>query len=252
MEKYIEKNLEEIRAANDGQRTEAWVQNHHKSNFVEWLKEQHIPLEGCPDEDTETVKRLVLGPSSQITTWQGYDVQGYRFHTKDKDKKSSAQNCGVRYEGEEEYTGQRRQYYGQVEEIWELDYGQNLRITVFHCQWVKPNAVAVDSYGLTTVDLKSIGYKDDPWVLATNVAQVAYYIYAEDPKRHVVVSGKQRIVGADGVQSPEQYNNYAELELFTDHPKKIKAVEDRFNKSRMMPWAHPDGEKRTVKAPAPK
>ena len=25
MEKYIEKNLEEIRAANDGQRTEAWV-----------------------------------------------------------------------------------------------------------------------------------------------------------------------------------------------------------------------------------
>ena len=49
------------------------------------------------------------------------------------------------------------------------------------------------------MDLKSIGYKDDPWVLATNVAQVAYYIYAEDPKRHVVVSGKQRIVGADGV-----------------------------------------------------
>jgi len=68
----------------------------------------------------------------------------------------------------------------------------------------------------------------------------------------VVVSGKQRIVGADGVQSPEQYNNYAELELFTDHPKKIKAIEDRFNKSRMMPWACPDGEKRTVKAPAPK
>ena len=95
--------------------------------------------------------------------------------------------------------GQRRQYYGQVKEIWELDYGQNLRITVFRCQWVKLNAVAVDSYGLTTVDLKSIGYKDDPWVLATNVAQVAYYIYAKDPKRHVVVSEKQRIMGADGV-----------------------------------------------------
>ena len=77
-------------------------------------------------------------------------------------------------------------------------------------------------------------------------------IYAEDPKRHVVVSRKQRIVGADGVQSLEQYNNYVELELFTDHPKKIKAVEDRFNKSRMMPWARPNGEKRTVKAPAPK
>jgi hypothetical protein len=49
------------------------------------------------------------------------------------------------------------------------------------------------------VDLKSISYKDDPWVVATDVAQVAYYLYLEDPRRHVVVSGKQRIMGADGV-----------------------------------------------------
>jgi hypothetical protein len=71
MEKYVEKHHEEIRAANDGQRTEAWVQNHHKSTFIQWLKEQHIPLEGCALEDMETVQKLVAGPSSQITTWQG-------------------------------------------------------------------------------------------------------------------------------------------------------------------------------------
>jgi hypothetical protein len=40
----------------------------------------------------------------------------------------------------------------------------------------------------------------------------------------VVVSGEQRIVGADGVQSPEEYNNYAEFSLFTDDPHKIKQV----------------------------
>jgi hypothetical protein len=55
---------------------------------------------------------------------------------------------------------------------------------------VKLQAVKVDSYGLTTVDLKSIGYRDDLWMLATNVAQVAYYMHREDTKRHVVVSGK--------------------------------------------------------------
>jgi hypothetical protein len=65
----------------------------------------------------EIVQKLVAGPSSQITTWQGYDVMGYRFHTKEKDKKSATQNCGVRYEGIDMSTGQRRQYYGQVEEI---------------------------------------------------------------------------------------------------------------------------------------
>jgi len=85
------------------------------------------------------------------------------------------------------------------------------------------------------MELQSVGYKDDQWVLATEVAQVAYYVMLEDNRRHVVVLGKQRIVGADGVQSPEEYNNYAELGLFTDHPRKIKAVKDRCNKSKIMP-----------------
>ena len=67
----------------------------------------------------------------------------------------------------------------------------------------------MDEYGLTTVDLGSVGYKDDQWVLANCVAQVAYYPKPRDSKKHVVVSGKQRIVGGNGVQSPVEYNNYA-------------------------------------------
>jgi hypothetical protein len=91
---------------------------------MEWLKEQDIPHGGS--DEAETVKKLVLGPSTQITTWQEYDMNGYRFHTKKKDKKSAAQNNGVRYEGIDESTGQRRPYYGQVKEIWELNYGSEL------------------------------------------------------------------------------------------------------------------------------
>ena len=115
MEPYVDKHLEEIRAAHDEQRTEAWVQKQHKSSFTAWLQEQDIP-HGEADE-AETVKRLMFGPSNQITTWQGYDINGYRFHTKEKDKKSAAQNNSVRYEGIDESTGQWRQYYGLVEEI---------------------------------------------------------------------------------------------------------------------------------------
>jgi hypothetical protein len=59
--------------------------------------------------------------------------------------------------------------------------------------------VFVGEYGLTTVELQSVGYKDDQWVLASEVAQVAYYVLPEDNRKYVVVSGKQRIVGADGV-----------------------------------------------------
>ena len=70
--------------------------------------------------------RLAFGPSSQITSWQGYDINGYRFHMKEKDKRSAAQNSGVRYEGIDEATRETKMYYGQIEEIWELDYGSEL------------------------------------------------------------------------------------------------------------------------------
>jgi hypothetical protein len=62
----------------------------------------------------------------------------------------------------------------------------------------------------------------------------------------VVVLGKKRIVGADGVQSPKEYNNYEEFSLFTDHPRKIKIVENRMNKTKLKPWFHPNGEKKTI------
>jgi hypothetical protein len=36
-------------------------------------------------------------------------------------------------------------------------------------------------------------------------------------KKHIVVSGKQRILGVEGVVDVEDYNQYEELDLFKDH-----------------------------------
>jgi hypothetical protein len=170
---------------------------------------------------------------------------------KEKDKKSAAHNCGVRYEGIDEATGKTKTYYGQIEEIWELDYDGDLVIPIFRCERVKPKVVTMDDYGLTSDELQSVGYKDDEWVLVNHVTQVAYYTNPEESKRHVVVLGKQRIVGADGVQSPKEYNNYDESSLFTDHPRKIKKVENLLNKTKIKPWFCPDGEKKSVTGSLP-
>ena len=62
----------------------------------------------------------------------------------------------------------------------------------------------MDDFGLTTVELQSVGYKDDQWVLTSRCAQVAYWPMLKDSKKHMVLSRKQRIVGADGVQSPKE------------------------------------------------
>ena len=253
MDKWVEKHLYEIRSMDPG-RTERIVQRQHRTQFTMRIKEQDIPR----NENTEE-SRLAYGPLSQITTWEGYDINGYRFHTKEKDKKSASQNCGVRYEGIDEATQVTKSYYGRIEEIWELDYGGDLQIPIFRCQWVKPRAVVIDDCGLTNddcgltiVELENVGYKDDEWVLASRVAQVAFYPKPKHPKKHVAVSRKQSIVGADGIESPEEYNNYAEFSLFTNHIDKTKTIKECIMRPNMIPWFRPDGEKRTVVAPAPK
>jgi hypothetical protein len=98
MEKWAKQHLNEIRRARDGP-TEAWVQRQHKINFTTWIEKQDIPTDSSNEES-----KLASGLSSQITTWQGYDINGHSFHMKEKDKKSTAYNSGVRYEGINEAT----------------------------------------------------------------------------------------------------------------------------------------------------
>jgi hypothetical protein len=75
-----------------------------------------------------------------------------------------------------------------------------LQIPIFKCQWVKhPNGVSVDNYGLTLVDLKNVGHKDDPWVLVDRVTQV-FYVLDTEIEKHVVVYVKQKNVGVENVK----------------------------------------------------
>ena len=46
--------------------------------------------------EEQTIKKLASGPSLQITTWQMYDINGFTFCVNSKDKKSVAQNSGIR------------------------------------------------------------------------------------------------------------------------------------------------------------
>jgi hypothetical protein len=66
--------------------------------------------------------------------------------------------------------GKKDSYFGVIEEIWELDYGP-LKIHLFRCQWVNRagGGVMIDRYGMTIVDLKKIGYKVEPFILAKDV-----------------------------------------------------------------------------------
>jgi hypothetical protein len=121
-----------------------------------------------------TMKILASRPSSCVTSWQAYDINGYTYYTKEKDRRSVAQNSGIRIQAFD-LLGVKTTYYWCTQDIWELDYDVRLQIPVFKCHWVKhPNGVSVDNYELTLVDLKNICHKDDPWVLTDCVTQVFY------------------------------------------------------------------------------
>jgi hypothetical protein len=54
----------------------------------------------------------IWGPSRQVATWQTYDISGFTFCTKSKDKKSMSQNSGVRCEAIDDETGEIITYFG--------------------------------------------------------------------------------------------------------------------------------------------
>jgi hypothetical protein len=85
---YIEEHLFELHRGNIG-RTEAWIMKKHRRVFTTWLMDKEIPTEDM------MMKMLASCPSSYVTSWQAYDINGYTYYTKEKDKKSVAQNSSI-------------------------------------------------------------------------------------------------------------------------------------------------------------
>ena len=93
--------------------------------------------------------------------------------------------------------------------------------------------VDIDEYGMTTVDLKDFGYRDEPFVLAKNVTQV-FYVHdmsskprtdnsrnkssfvgsGDEPKYHIVLAGKRKIMGVDDVTDEEENNKVEDMTPF--------------------------------------
>jgi hypothetical protein len=186
-----------------------------------------------PTEDM-TMKMLASHPSSCVTSWQVYDINGYTYYTKEKYRRSVAQNSGIRIESFDPL-GVKIMYYRYILDIWEINYGARLQILVFKCQWIKhPNGVSVDNYGLTLVDLKNLGHKDDPWVLADRVVQV-FYVLGPEIGKHVVVSEKQIFVRVENVEdNDDDIKQFEEMPLFSN-PMNIKHIKKGFDK-KLMPY----------------
>jgi hypothetical protein len=139
-------------------KSEDLIAREHQNNFGSWLRLQIMdqdagvqPVDINPDS-IEILQILASRPSTTIHRYTSYDINGYIFYTRAQDNKKTNQNSGVRTDAYD-CDGNRETYYGFIEEIRELEYRENLKVTLFCCHWTRlPNGVNTDKYGMTTVN----------------------------------------------------------------------------------------------------
>ena len=125
-------------------------------------------------EATDDMWSLANGPSGLVNTYSGCICNGVRYHTIDRDNRRKSQNSGLVVEGEHE--GQLIHFYGHLCRVWELNYLFTRRIVLFQCEWFNSGSsrtMRVEPH-FTTVDVTSRWYKDDSFVLPSQVEQVFY------------------------------------------------------------------------------
>jgi hypothetical protein len=77
----------------------------HRRVFTKRLMDKEIPIEDM------AMKMLASRPSSCVMSWQAYDINGYTYYTKEKDKKNVTQNSGIHIEVIDPQ-GLKTTYYG--------------------------------------------------------------------------------------------------------------------------------------------
>ena len=82
-------------------------------NFSGWLQ-THLNNDNTFSDELYLLSR---GPSSTISTFQGYEINVNTFYTIAQDQKRTNQNSGVRFDDSTNNNGQKVTYYGYIEQI---------------------------------------------------------------------------------------------------------------------------------------
>nr|GEW49523.1 hypothetical protein [Tanacetum cinerariifolium] len=139
------------------------------SEYHKTMKTIGIPPDKPVTNENEDGKPLSAGKSSEVFEEVFQKVERELAISKIVYQKLGASVEAVDLHiSKEVETIRKAFYYGVLQEIWVLDY-RFRQIPLFKCDWVNHKAGGVKhdpNLGYTLVDLNSLGYKDDPFILA--------------------------------------------------------------------------------------
>ena len=77
---------------------------------------------------------LARGPNKIVNRYNGFIINGFKFHTREREKFRKTQNSGVMVEAD------GKSYYGALKDIYELDYYGKFKVVLFRCDWIDINS----------------------------------------------------------------------------------------------------------------
>ena len=114
---------------------------------------------------SEDILSLSRGPSTSVTCYKGYIINGFRFHIREREKGKKTQNSGVFVTAEVSSFASARDmnsisshvsYYGVQTDVIELHYLSGNRIILFKCDWWDVinigKGVKNDEYGIHVLE----------------------------------------------------------------------------------------------------
>ncbi|XP_073285447.1 uncharacterized protein [Primulina huaijiensis] len=154
------------------------------------------------DQVSNDLKSLARGPNFIGIRYEKFISNGFRFHTKEVERKRKTQNCGVIVRATtSSYSSIRDQnpvsseldYYGILQNVIELDYEAGRRVVLFECDWVsKGKRLKLDDDGFMLANFTNVKRHNEPYILASQTMQVFYVEDPVDCNWHVIITTDAR------------------------------------------------------------
>ncbi|XP_075110547.1 uncharacterized protein LOC142161640 [Nicotiana tabacum] len=209
---YVLQNSEEVSHFMEEYTSEIESQSSmraHKNGFLDWFRARIFVLSAQGRANDELIS-LVVGPAPLVHRYSTFVVNGFRFHTKELALRRKMQNSGVLVRGDD--SDSNKEYYGVLEDIYELSYVGNRKVYLFKCHWWDVARLGrgykIDKYGFTSVNIRCALNTNEPFVLASQSEQVFYLHDMVDNDWCVVVKINPR----DLFKIPDNDDNCVDIE----------------------------------------
>ncbi|XP_060668913.1 uncharacterized protein LOC107433057 [Ziziphus jujuba] len=147
-----------------------------EKEFPQWFEQRIKYFSRCKyPMVTDELYSLACGPDYGIRSYSGCVVNGVRYRTKVRDDRRVTQNCGIWVVGD--HDGESCDFYGVIEDILVLDYRSKHSVVLFRCAWFDTNVKKkkmITEFQITSINVTSYWYRNDPFVLASQAKQVFY------------------------------------------------------------------------------